>query len=134
MKNALFRARRFSFSLFRFPLPSSRFPLWQHELNARLDREVVASEDCDGREGSVLTLRGPALGENRVALALERFAAHRGGEHAALAPAPDLLAGEILHLEVVRLSIGELQLEHLRRVVAHVQSEAELVRVVLRSG
>src|SRR6266852_4608480 len=107
--------------------------LRQHELNAGLDREVVASENRDGGEGSVLALRVPALLERCRALALQRLAAHRRGEHAPLAPAPDFLAGEILHHEIVGLSVGKAQLEHLRRVVVDAESEMKLVRVVLGS-
>ena len=82
----------------------------------------------------MLALRVPALFELRLAFALERLAAHRRGEHAPGAPAPDFFAREILHHEVVRLAIGETQLEHLRSVVANVESEAEFVRIILRSG
>jgi len=81
----------------------------------------------------VLALRVPALLERCLALALQGLAAHRGSEHAALAPAPNFLAGEILHREIVGLAVGELNLEHLRRVVADVEGEAELVRIVLGS-
>ena len=82
----------------------------------------------------MLSLDVPALGEARLALALEGLAAHRRGEHPALAPAPDFLAGEILDDEIVGLSVGESELEHLAGVIAHVQREAELVGIVFRSG
>src|SRR6266478_10059130 len=101
--------------------------LRQHELNSCLDREVIAAENRDGGEGSVLALRVPALFECRPALALQRLAAHCRSEHAPLTPAPDFLAGEILHHEIVGLSVGKAQLEHLRRVVADTESEMELV-------
>lgn len=113
--------------------PSSRFPLRQDELDARLDREVVASQSRNGSESSVLSLGAPALIEARVFLALERLAAHGRREHAALAPAPDLLAGEILDHEIVGLPVGVADLQHLRRVVLDGESEAELVGVVFRS-
>src|SRR6476660_8640629 len=121
-----------SFERVSFIFPSS-LSLRQNELYRRLYREVIALENRDGGERSVLALRAPALLVDRVFLALERLAAHRRGEHPPLAPAPDLLAGEILHHEIVSLSVGELQLEHLAGVVLHVESEAKLVGFVIRS-
>jgi len=103
--------------------------LRQHELNAGLDRIVVAPEDRNSSERSVLAIRVPALLERRLALALESLAAHRRSEHAALAPAPHFLAGKILHDEVVSLTVGESQLEHLGRVVLDAESEFQLVRI-----
>src|SRR5712671_2210568 len=108
--------------------------LRQDELNAGLDGEVVAAENGHGGEGSMLALRVPALLERRLALASQSLTAHRGGEHAALAPAPHFLAGEVLHHEIVGLTVGEAELQHLRRVVTDAQGEVELVRVILRSG
>src|SRR6266446_946015 len=121
-KNALSRAR------FTFPDRWSR--LRQHELNCCLDREVIAPQNRDGGEGSMLAPRVPALFEGSLALALQCLAAHCRSEHAPLTPAPDFLAGEILHHEIVGLSVGKAQLEHLRRIVAHAESEMELVRVI----
>ena len=40
---------------------------------------------------------------------------------------------EILHHEIVGLSVGVAQLQHLRRVVGHAQRESELLGVVLRA-
>jgi len=107
--------------------------LRQDELDAGLDGEVVAAEDGHGGEGSVLTLRVPTLLEGSLAFASQSFAAHRGGEHAALAPAPHFLAGEILHNEIVGLAVRETELQHFRRVVTDAEGEVELVRVILRS-
>jgi len=103
--------------------------LRQHELNAGLNRIVVAPEDRNCCERSVLAIRVPALLERRLALALESLAAHRRSEHAALAPAPHFLAGKILHDEVVSLTVGESQLEHLGRVVLDAEREFQLVRI-----
>jgi len=82
----------------------------------------------------VLSARVPALRVARLALALDRRRAHDGSEHATRAPAPDFLAREILHDEVVGLTTGETQLEHLARVVLDVEREAESFRIAARSG
>src|SRR5256714_9248812 len=111
-----------------------RFSLRQHELDAGLYREVIAAQNRDRGERTVLALRAPALLVARVLFALQRLAAHRRREHAARAPAPDFLAREVLDHEIVGLPIGEAQLQHFRGVVFYVEREAELVRVVVGSG
>ena len=121
---------------YRLPLTAYRLPLTalrQNELDGRLDGIVVALENRDSGEGAVLPLGVPAFGVACLALALDRRRAHHGREHVPGAPAPDFLAREILHHEIVGLSAGETQLEHLARVVLDVEREPKLVRVVVRN-
>ena len=100
---------------------------------ARLYRKIVALKDRDRGESAVLSLGRPALGVGCLTLALDRRRAHDGSEHAPRAPAPNFLAREILHDEVVRLTARKAQLEHLARVVLDVEREAKFFRVAARS-
>src|SRR3954470_19525482 len=88
-----------------FSFVTNRFGLRQNELDAGLDGEVFAAQNRDGGKRPMLSFGAPALLEARVFLALERLAAHGGGEHASFTPAPDFLAGEVQDHEVVGLAV-----------------------------
>jgi len=108
-------------------------PLRQDKLYAGLHRKIVALQNGDRGESAVLSPGVPALGVSRLAFAFDGRCAHDGREHAPRAPAPDFLAREISHDEVVGLTAGETQLEHLARVVPDVEREAESFRITARS-
>jgi hypothetical protein len=108
--------------------------LWQGKLDARLDREILALQNRDGSECAALSLRLPRLLENRSVFSLEGLAAHRLGEHPPFAPAPDFLSGRIVHNEVVRLTVGEMNLHHLLGVVDDLERELQRLVVVARTN
>ena len=107
--------------------------LRKDELYRRLNRIIFRFEYRDRSERPVLSARVPALGVARLALSLDHRRAHHRREHVPGAPAPHFVAREILDDEIVRLSTGKTQLEHLAGVVSDVESEPKLVRVVVRS-
>src|SRR5688500_9228772 len=114
-------------------LKCSACDLWQRELDARLDREILALQDRDGSESTVLSLGLPCFLENRSVFSLEGFAAHRLCEHPPFAPAPDFLSGRIVDYEVVCLTVGEMDLDHLLGVVDDLERELQRLVVVART-
>jgi hypothetical protein len=91
---------------------------------------IVARQQCCRGELPVMTRSIPALAERRHILRLDQLVLHTRREHPRLAPAPHFLPALIPHNEIVGLSAREPKLNHLRRVVAHIERKLDnLARV-----
>ena len=86
---------------------------------------IVAQKDRRRAEFSLQARRIPTLSERRNILRLDQLVLHPLSEHPRLAPAPHFLPALILHDEIVRLSIREPKLHHLRGVVLHIELELD---------